>query len=122
MDIRRLDPAQLRPDNGLDAKRLLPWPALNAPFEGSWCVVPPGASSGAHDHHEYEIWVAMTGEAELRSEGRTEPFRAGDVVHFTPGTRHQVVNEGAEPFAMYAVWWDLEMTERFAARHHEDAS
>ncbi|MEU7913638.1 cupin domain-containing protein [Microbispora bryophytorum] len=117
MEIRSLDRDNLRADNGLRAQRLMPWPVLNAPFEGSWCVVPPGAASGPHSHHEYEIWVAMTGEAEIVTEGRREPFVAGDVVHFVPGTRHQVVNEGGADFQMYAIWWDAEMTERFSARH-----
>jgi hypothetical protein len=65
MEIRPLDRAKLKPDNGLAAQRLLPWPELNAPFEASWCVVRPGAESGPHGHHEYEIWVAMTGSAEI---------------------------------------------------------
>ena len=117
MEIRKLDRAGLKPDNGLMAQRLLPWPVLNAPFEGSWCVVAPGAESGAHGHHEYEIWVAMTGRAEIVSEGRRTPFEAGDVVHFPPGVRHQVVNRGEADFQMYCVWWDHDMTERFSQRH-----
>jgi hypothetical protein len=32
-----------------------------------------------------------------------------------------VVNHGDADFTMYAVWWDAEMTERFAARHEEAA-
>ncbi|WP_066954641.1 cupin domain-containing protein [Streptomyces lushanensis] len=122
MEIRALNRENLKPDNGLRAQRLMPWAPLNAPFEGSWCVVPPGAASGPHDHHEYEIWVAMTGEAEIISEGRRVPFTAGDVVHFQPGTRHQVVNDGAADFQMYAVWWDAELAERFTARHNEETA
>ena len=38
MEIRRLDRAKLVKAYGLDSERLLPWPALNAPFEGAWCV------------------------------------------------------------------------------------
>ncbi len=121
MDIRKFDRANLAPDNGLVAQRLLPWPELNAPFEGSWCVVPPGAESGAHGHHEYEIWVALTGAAEVICDGRREPFVAGDIVHFPPHAHHQVVNTGDAEFQMYAVWWDSEMTERFAARHQTGA-
>jgi mannose-6-phosphate isomerase-like protein (cupin superfamily) len=117
MEIRKLDRENLKPDNGLRAQRLMPWAELNAPFEASWCVVKPGAESGAHGHHEYEIWVAMTGSAEIISEGRRTPFVAGDVARFPPNTRHQVVNTGTEDFEMYSVWWDAEMSERFAARH-----
>lgn len=119
MQIRRLDTDGLTPDNGLIAQRLLPWPALNAPFEASWCVVRPGAASGAHGHHEYEIWVAMTGAAEIVTDTARVPFVAGDVVHFSPHERHQVVNEGTADFQMYAIWWDAELTERFTARHQE---
>ncbi|GAA3293588.1 cupin domain-containing protein [Streptomyces cinereospinus] len=115
--IRSLRRDNLQPDNGLRAQRLMPWPELNAPFEGSWCVVPPNAESGAHSHHEYEIWVAMTGAAEIVTDAGTTPFVAGDIVYFTPGERHQVVNRGDEDFQMYAVWWDAEMSERFTERH-----
>lgn len=117
MEIRKLDRDGLKQDNGLIAQRLMPWAALNAPFEGSWCVVQPGAKSGAHGHHEYEIWVAVTGRAEIVSEDRRIPFVAGDVVHFPPHVRHQVVNSGDRDFEMYAVWWDEEMAERFRSRH-----
>jgi mannose-6-phosphate isomerase-like protein (cupin superfamily) len=121
MLIRRLDRAGLTPDNGLVAQRLMPWPAFNAPFEGSWCIVRPGASSGAHGHHEYEIWVAMTGGAEIVTDTARVRFVAGDVAHFTPHERHQVVNRGDADFEMYALWWDAEMTGRFATRHQETA-
>jgi mannose-6-phosphate isomerase-like protein (cupin superfamily) len=117
MEIRKLDREGLKRDNGLKAQRLMPWEALNAPFEGSWCVVEPGSESGAHGHHEYEIWVAVSGRAEIISEGRTMPFVAGDIVHFPPQVRHQVVNRGDDVFQMYAVWWDEELAERFTARH-----
>ncbi|MEZ0089544.1 cupin domain-containing protein [Streptacidiphilus sp. EB129] len=121
MEIRSLDRAGLKSDNELLAQRLFPWPLLNAPFEGSWNVVVPGAASGAHSHHEYEIWIALTGEAELIVEGEKVPFTAGDVVHFEPQTHHQVVNNGDEPFQMYALWWDQELAQGFVTRH-QDAS
>jgi mannose-6-phosphate isomerase-like protein (cupin superfamily) len=121
VEIRRFDQANLKPDNGLQAERLLPWPALNAPFEGSWCVVRPGAASGPHGHHEHEIWVAMNGTAEVVAGGARHPFTAGDIVHFPPGTRHQVVNRSDADFEMYAVWWDAEMAERFTARQKEES-
>jgi mannose-6-phosphate isomerase-like protein (cupin superfamily) len=121
MEMRKFDRANLQPDNGLAATRLMPWPELNAPFEASWCVVPPGGESGAHSHHEYEIWVAMTGSAEIICDGRRMPFVAGDIVHFPPQSHHQVVNGGAEEFQMYAVWWDADLVDGFAARHKAGA-
>ena len=117
MEIRRLDRDRLGPDNN-HSQRLVPWQALNAPFEGAWCVIKPGASSVRHAHHEYEIFIAVSGTAALESDGERTTFRAGDVVHFPPFTDHQVINESAdEEFEMYTVWWDSAMTEAFSARH-----
>jgi mannose-6-phosphate isomerase-like protein (cupin superfamily) len=121
MEIRRLDRDNLRHENGLDAQRLLPWPALNAPFEASWCVIRPGTASTPHAHHEYEIFVAVNGDAFIEADGERSGFATGDVVYLPPGVRHRVVNEGDRDFVMYSVWWDAEMGERFAARHKESA-
>jgi mannose-6-phosphate isomerase-like protein (cupin superfamily) len=122
MEMRKFDRANLKADNGLNAQRLMPWPDLNAPFEGSWCVVPPGGESGAHGHHEYEIWVAMTGRAEIICDGERKPFVAGDIVHFPPHSHHQVVNGSGEEFQMYAVWWDPDMAGTFLDRDKAGAS
>ena len=120
MHIRTLNRAGLAHENGLHAQRLLPWPALNAPFEGSWCVVAPGTASTPHAHHEYEVFIALSGEAVVESAGERCPFRPGDVVYFPPGATHNVRNEGERDFEMYSVWWDEDMTHRFAARHQSE--
>ncbi len=122
MQIRSLDRANLAADNQLRAQRLMPWPSLNAPFEGSWCVVSPGAESGPHAHHEFEIWVAVTGSAEIVASERRSAFTAGDIAYFTPGETHQVVNAGADDFEMYSLWWDAELAGAFAARLGDRAS
>lgn len=121
MEIRSLDRDRLGPENN-HSQRLMPWPAVNAPFEGAWCVIEPGASSEKHAHHEYEIFIALRGEAVLESAGERGPFRAGDIVHFPPHTDHQVSNETGEDFEMYTVWWDEAMTDVFAGRHREGTS
>jgi mannose-6-phosphate isomerase-like protein (cupin superfamily) len=120
MEIHSLARDELKLDNGLRAQRLMPWPALNAPFEGSWCVVAPGAASGPHAHHEYEIWIALTGSSKIHCEGEEVPFAAGDIVHFPPGSKHQVVNDGDSDFEMYSVWWDAELAAKFRARHEDE--
>lgn len=122
MEIRKLDRARLRHENGLDAQRLVPWPALNAPFEGSWCVIRPGTASTPHAHHEYEIFIAVAGEASIEAAGRRVPFRTGDIVCFPPGEEHRVVNDGDGDFEMYSVWWDAEMATRFGERHRAAGS
>ncbi len=121
MLIKHLDRAGLTHENGLDAQRLLPWPELNAPFEGSWCVIRPGTASTAHSHHEYEIFIALRGEAFLEAGGERVPFTAGDIVHFPPHHEHRVVNDSGADFEMYSVWWDAEMADHFTHRHAREA-
>lgn len=117
MDIHKMDRAELEWAHGLESKRLLPWPELNAPFEGAWCMVPPGGESAAHSHHEYEIFIAMTGRSTLVVDGTKREFAAGDVARLEPGSHHQVVNDSAEPFEFYGIWWDPDMSAAFFARH-----
>ncbi|MGH2941886.1 MAG: cupin domain-containing protein [Solirubrobacteraceae bacterium] len=119
MEIRRLDRAGLEHAYGVDGQRLLPWPALNAPFEGAWCVIRAGTASVPHAHDEYEIFIAISGQAVVEADGERTPLLAGDVVHMRPGMEHRVVNDGDRDFEMYSVWWDEAMTERFAARHRD---
>jgi mannose-6-phosphate isomerase-like protein (cupin superfamily) len=117
MHIRRLDRTNLTRAYGIDSERLLPWEALNAPFEGAWCVVRPGEESAAHAHHEYEIFIAVTGRATLAVERERAEFRAGDIAHLPPGCTHWVINDGPEDFEFYAVWWDPAMSTAFVTRH-----
>jgi mannose-6-phosphate isomerase-like protein (cupin superfamily) len=119
IEIRVLDRANLTQAYGLDSERLLPWPALNAPFEGAWCILRAGTESAPHSHHEYEIFIAMIGRAKLVVDGKDSSFVAGDIVHLPPGCTHKVVNDSGEDFEYYGVWWDSEMSEKFLARHGE---
>jgi mannose-6-phosphate isomerase-like protein (cupin superfamily) len=117
MDIRNLDRDNLRSEYGALTQRLLPWTAINAPFEGAWCVVEPGSATSPHSHHEYEMFVAVSGSAILESDGERSPFVAGDVAYLVPGSYHQVINDREDDFQFYSVWWDPEMAERFTERH-----
>lgn len=119
IDIRPLDRANLVRAYGLDGQRLLPWPDLNAPFEGAWCVLRTGTESIPHSHHEYEIFIAISGTAELVVDDERHAFTAGDVARLPRGSTHRVVNTGTADFEYYGIWWDEVMSERFLARHLE---
>ncbi|MFI5063126.1 MAG: cupin domain-containing protein [Streptosporangiales bacterium] len=121
IEIRRLDRANLTRAYGLDSQRLLPWPALNAPFEGAWCVLKPGDESTPHAHHEYEVFIAMLGRARLSVDDEQFEFTAGDIVHLPPGCTHRVSNDSAQDFEYYGIWWDTDMSAKFLARHQEQA-
>lgn len=119
VEIRNLRRDDLTRVYGLDSQRLKPWPALNAPFEGAWCVLRSGDESTPHSHHEYEIFIAVAGSAELDVDGVRHGFTAGDIAHLPPGCTHKVVNEGSEDFEYYGIWWDTDMTAEFLTKHGE---
>jgi mannose-6-phosphate isomerase-like protein (cupin superfamily) len=121
VEIRNLDRANLTKAYNLDAQPLLPWPALNAPFEGAWCILRSGDESTPHSHHEYEIFIAMTGSAALDVDGERYDFVAGDIVHLPPGCTHKVVNDSPEDFQYYGIWWNADMSAEFLNRYEEKA-
>lgn len=117
MHLRSVDRDNLEPAYGVEGERLLPWDDLNAPFEGAWVRVRAGGRSEPHQHHEHEIFIAMSGSAVLVVDGEERPFAEGDIAHLPPGSTHRVVNESAQDFEYYGIWWDAAMSERFIARH-----
>jgi mannose-6-phosphate isomerase-like protein (cupin superfamily) len=119
MEIRNLDHDNLKAEYGAFTQRLLPWAALNAPFEGAWSIVKPGTATTAHEHHEYEMFIGAKGVAVIECEGERRPFVAGDLVFMPPHEFHQVINDSDVDFEFFSVWWDPEMSERFTARHAE---
>jgi mannose-6-phosphate isomerase-like protein (cupin superfamily) len=120
MDIRPLDRDSMPFENGAFGQRLVPWDVMNAPFEGAYVVVPARGATGAHEHHEAEIFIGVRGEAEIESGGERHAFRAGDIEHHAPGVLHRVINDGDEDFEFYAIWWDTEMSHKFLANHVDD--
>jgi mannose-6-phosphate isomerase-like protein (cupin superfamily) len=121
IEIHKLDRANLTQAYGLDSQRLLPWARLNAPFEGAWCILHSGDESTPHAHHEYEIFIALSGAAALDVDGRRYPFSAGDIVHLPPGCLHKVVNDQPGDFEYYGIWWDGDMSANFLARHQKQS-
>jgi quercetin dioxygenase-like cupin family protein len=117
MEVRKYERDNLKEEYGVLVERLLPWPSLNAPFEGAMCVIEPGGATEPHSHHEHEIFIATDGTAVIESEGERKTFAAGDLAYLQPGQRHQIRNEGDAEFRFYSVWWDADMADRFKARH-----
>jgi mannose-6-phosphate isomerase-like protein (cupin superfamily) len=115
IDIHRLESEKVTRQYGLDFKLLHPWPGINAPFEGAWCVVRPGDVSQAHAHGEREILIGMSGRGGVVSDGDHLDFNTGDIVLLQAGITHSVVNNGDTDFAYYAIWWDRAMSAEYLA-------
>uniref|UniRef100_A0AAU2JZ35 Cupin domain-containing protein n=1 Tax=Streptomyces sp. NBC_00049 TaxID=2903617 RepID=A0AAU2JZ35_9ACTN len=114
--MRRREPEHLVREHGLDLRLLHPWPGLDTPFRGAWCVLRPGDVTEAHAHHERELFIAMSGRAEVVCKGERYAFAAGDIALMRAGVEHHIVNGHDEDFSYYAIWWGRDMSAEFLAR------
>jgi uncharacterized cupin superfamily protein len=75
------------------------------PFDLQMRSVPPGASvCPLHAHAvQWELFVALEGEATVRSNEETHAVKAGDVFIQPPGTAHQITNTGRVDFVFYVI-------------------
>jgi mannose-6-phosphate isomerase-like protein (cupin superfamily) len=67
--------------------------------------IPPGGEIGMETHEHVEqalFFLSGTGKAILN--GVESRVQAGDAVVVTPGTRHNVVNDGREPLRIYTIY------------------
>lgn len=114
--ISKMDWGSLRHEYELDAKRLLPWEVIKAPFEGAWCVVRSGTRSTPHSHHEHELFITISGQADIVINGERHPVQKGDLISIPVGAEHYIANEYDEDFHMYTVWWSQEGAATFLER------
>ena len=111
--ISKMNWSALKHEYDLDAKRLLPWDGMRAPFGGAWCVVRPHTRSLPHGHEENELFICVSGKARIVLDGDHLDVEKGDVVLIAPSTHHYVDNATDEDFHMYSIWWDGESARAF---------
>ncbi|MFC4076078.1 cupin domain-containing protein [Salinithrix halophila] len=105
MKIQRLERDRLGFEYNLYAQRTFPWKGVTTPFEGAWCVLPPGQESLPHHHEEKETFIIVKGCGQVKSDDQQDVVQAGDVVYFEPHTRHSIVNIGDEDLEFFSMWW-----------------
>ncbi len=67
--------------------------------------IPVGGEIGMEEHAQVEQSIfVQRGVATVTLDGVETTLNAGSVVVVTPGTRHNVVNAGAEPLLLYTVY------------------
>jgi mannose-6-phosphate isomerase-like protein (cupin superfamily) len=68
-------------------------------------TIPRGSDIGEETHPNVEqLFFIASGRGKAIVNGAESAVRAGDVVVATPGTRHDIVNTGAEPLRIYTVY------------------
>lgn len=114
--LEKMDWAELRHEYEVDAKRLLPWEGMVVPFGGAWAIVRAGTCSLPHRNdppEEEELFICVSGRANVCIEDRLVEVEKGDVVFFPAGMLHYVNNPYDEDFHLYAIWWDPSVATRY---------
>lgn len=76
-----------------------------APIDIEHCVLEAGKTNFPYHCHatEWEMYYALKGRAQVRTEAGVEDFVAGECVLCPPGDAHQIINESAEDFAYLVI-------------------
>lgn len=105
--IQTLRQDKMREEYGIRLQRFYPVESHPTPFGSSWCVVEPGGSTLAHEHHEGETFFILEGKGMMRIGDETTAVSEGDVVMIPPFSQHVLENRsGAERLVFLSVWWD----------------
>jgi mannose-6-phosphate isomerase-like protein (cupin superfamily) len=84
--------------------------------------IKPGEDIGEETHHHVEQTLfLLSGEGKAVLEGKEQPYRAGDVVVVTPGTKHNFVNTGGEPLKIFTIYAPANHIEGRIHRTKHDA-
>jgi len=65
-----------------------------------YSVFTPGTNTGMVAHEVEEVAFVLTGRGELRTDGDSVTFAAGQALHIPPGLWHAVANTGDEDMVM----------------------
>lgn len=67
--------------------------------------IPPGGDIGPEGHQRVEqILFCAGGTGQVMIDGKSSPFRPGDVVVVPPGTHHNFRNDGVVPLKIYTIY------------------
>lgn len=81
--------------------------AADLPFGAMWCVIPPGGRSDVDQHPDRELFVVVSGSAEVQGrDGAASAVRAGGAVLMDSEEPHVLVNKSAEEALIaLSVYW-----------------
>jgi mannose-6-phosphate isomerase-like protein (cupin superfamily) len=68
-----------------------------------YASLPPGTTVGEHTHAEAEeeFYLILSGQGEVRLNGKVVPVGPGDLVRNPPGGTHALMNTGIEELQMF---------------------
>ncbi|MDY6924923.1 MAG: cupin domain-containing protein [Pseudomonadota bacterium] len=85
----------------------------------------PGEEIGAEVHEDHDQFFRIeSGSGHVEIDGKRTPIKDDDAVIVPAGARHNVINTGDEPLALYTLYGPPEHRDgvRFAGKKEADAS
>jgi methionyl-tRNA synthetase len=106
MNLKKLDPQSFAYD--VPSQSVFPWQGVaDTPFGAMWCLVGPGKTVKAHQHHEGETYIVARGRGTMTVDGASTSVQSGDVVYMEPFKLHELANASdTEELLFLAVWWE----------------
>ncbi|GAA0449448.1 hypothetical protein Aca07nite_42860 [Actinoplanes capillaceus] len=84
-------------------------------------TVPPGGEIGEEIHEVDQILTFVSGIGKAVVGGRTRKVEQGDLVVVPAGTKHNFVNDGANPLVLYTVYGPPEHADGAVHKTKEEA-
>ena len=108
MQVLSSDSAALTAEFGIQVGRWAQYAGIgDTPFGAMWCIVPPGGRTDTDCHEERELWVVVSGNAEVQLPDRTQTALAGSAVLLDSEEPHVLVNRSAEePLVVLSLYWE----------------
>lgn len=124
MFIQKLDPEKFAQAFGILCQYVYPWDGVvKPPFGSMWCIVEPGKTASAHNHHEGETFVIMQGNGVLRVDNESVAVTAGDVIYLPPLSMHELRNTAADQTLTFlSVYWEdyTLLNEQITRKSHQE--
>jgi mannose-6-phosphate isomerase-like protein (cupin superfamily) len=108
MRVLTSDSAALTAEFGIEVGRWTQYAGIgDTPFGAMWCLVPPGGRTNTDCHSEREMWIVVSGNAEVQLPDRSETALTGNAVLLDSEEPHVLVNRSAaEPLVVLSLYWE----------------
>jgi mannose-6-phosphate isomerase-like protein (cupin superfamily) len=108
MRVLTSDSAALTAEFGIQVGRWAQYAGIgDTPFGAMWCLVPPGGHTDTDCHSEREMWIVVSGNAEVRLPDRSAPALTGSAVLLDSEEPHVLVNRSeTEPLVVLSLYWE----------------
>lgn len=105
---QKADVATFNEEYGCLLRRIAPAPDFvdESPWGTAWVRLAPGKCTDPHAHDEDEMFIILSGVAQMKIGDEASPMAAGDVVRIPRNEVHSIANpDPAEELQFLSIYW-----------------